>query len=115
MARYLLMHRSAEDGDDTEQPEMSEEQMKEMYAAFGAWQEKFKDRIEDMGGKLGDTGRVVSGAGVTDGPFAETKEVVGGYMIVSADSYDEAVEVAQGIPGAFGPGSSVEMREITTP
>ena len=36
---------------------------------------------------------------MTDGPFVEAKEIVGGYMIVSAESYDGALEVAQGMPG----------------
>lgn len=53
--------------------------------------------------------------GVTDGPFVETSEVVGGFTIVEADSMEEAVEVAQQNPGVAMPGSSVEVREIVTP
>ncbi len=45
--------------------------------------------------------------------FVEAKEVIGGYMIVSAESMEEAVEVARESPGVF-PGSSVEVREIST-
>jgi hypothetical protein len=88
-------------------------QMEQMYAKFIAWKEKFQDNILDMGGKLG-SGKVVTVDGVTDGPFVEAKEVVGGYMIVSADSMEEAIEVAQESPGVM-PGSSVEVREISTP
>ena len=53
--------------------------------------------------------------GSSDGPFVESKEVVGGYMIVSADSVDEATQVARECPGVVRPGSSVEVREIKTP
>ena len=87
-------------------------QMEQMYAKFNAWKEKFQDNIVDMGGQLGG-GKVVTSDGVTDGPFVEAKEVVGGYMIVAADSMQQAVEVAQESPGVM-PGSSVEVREIST-
>ena len=87
-------------------------QMEQMYAQFNAWKEKFHDNIVDMGGKLGG-GKIVTADGVSDGPFVEAKEVVGGYMIVSAETMEEAVQVAQQSPGVM-PGSSVEVREIST-
>ncbi len=87
-------------------------QMEEMYAKFNAWKEKFQDNIVDMGGKLG-SGKIVTSDGMRDGPFVEAKEVIGGYMIVSAESMEEAVEVARQSPGVL-PGSSVEVREIST-
>jgi len=86
--------------------------MQEMYAAFSAWKEKFKANIVDMGGKLKSGGKIVTTSGVTDGPFAEAKEVIGGYMVVAAESYDRALEVARECPGVVRPGSSVEIREI---
>ena len=88
-------------------------QMQEMYAKFNAWREKFQENIVDMGGKLAG-GKVVTAEGATDGPFVEAKEVIGGYMIVSAESLEEAVEVARQSPGTAMPGSSVEVREIST-
>ncbi len=107
---YLCIMRS-----QPKTPEKSEApspaQMEEMFAKFNAWKEKYKDNIVDMGGKLGD-GKVVTTESATDGPFVEAKEVVGGYMIVSAESMDEAVEVARQSPGVY-PGSSVEVREIS--
>jgi hypothetical protein len=66
-------------------------QMDEMFAKFQAWKEKYQHNIADMGGQLGE-GKVLRPDGITDGPFVEVKEIVGGYMIVSADSLDEAVE-----------------------
>ena len=85
-----------------------------MYAVFTAWKDKFQKNIVDIGGKLG-SGKVVTSEGVSDGPFVEAKEVVGGFMIVSADSLEEALEVARECPGVVMPGSSVEVREIHTP
>ena len=90
-------------------------QMEEMYAKFNAWKEKFQENIVDMGGKLNGGGKIVTSEGATDGPFVEAKEVIGGYMIVSAESMEEAVEVARQSPGVAMPGSSVEVREISTP
>ena len=107
--KYLLIQRSSQGS--TQRP--SPAQMQEMYAAFSAWKEKFKDNILDMGGKLAAGGKVVTAAGVMDGPLVETKEVIGGYMLVSAPSYEQAIEVARECPGVIRPGSSVEIREIS--
>ncbi len=86
--------------------------MQEMYAAFNAWKEKFKDNILDMGGKLMPGGKVVTTSGATDGPFVEAKEIVGGYMIVPAESFERALEVAREMPGMLMPGASIEIREV---
>ena len=109
--KYLVVLRSAPGKREMPSPA----QMQEMYAAFNAWKEKFKTNIVDMGGKLKSGGRLVTMAGVTDGPFVELKEVIGGFMIVAAESYDAAIEVARECPGVVGPGSSVEIREIAGP
>ena len=89
-------------------------QMEQMRAAFKAWQEKFSANIVDMGGRLEPGGKVLTTSGVTDGPFAEAKEVVGGFMVVAAEDYDRAVEVARECPGVVRPGSVVEIREIAS-
>jgi hypothetical protein len=85
--------------------------MQEMYAAWNAWKEKFKDRILDMGAKLKPTGRVVGASGVTDGPYVEGKEVVGGFMIVAAETYEHALELAKEMPGMKS-GAQIEIREM---
>lgn len=109
--KYLCIQRSVQGG-ECGQP--SPAQMEEMYAKFNAWRQKFQANIVDMGGKLGD-GQVVTSESATDGPFVETKEIVGGFMIVEADSLEEAGQVARESPGVMMPGSSVEVREIVVP
>jgi hypothetical protein len=110
--KYLFLQRSAP-RQPRQQP--SPAQMQEMYAAFHAWKEKFKDNILDMGGKLVPAGKVVTSSGAMDGPFVEAKEIVGGYMFVMAESMERAIEVARECPGALMPGSSVEIREVAGP
>lgn len=111
MSKYLCVQRNLPGGTD-EKP--SPAQMQEMYAKFSAWQEKFKANLVDLGGKLGD-GRLVTAERAEDGPFVEVKELVGGYMIVSADSLEEAIAVARECPGLVRPGSGVEVIEVHTP
>ena len=112
MPKYLCMQRSQPGQGKGEKP--SPAKMEEMYAKFNTWKERFHENIIDMGGQLGG-GKMVTFQGITDGPFVEAKEVVGGYMIVSAKSLEEAIEVARGCPGLVSPGSGVEVREINTP
>ena len=109
--KYLFIQRSVPGKREPPSPA----QMQEMYAAFNAWKDKFKDNIVDMGGQLKPGGKIVTGSGVTDGPFIEVKEIVGGFMIVAAESYERALEVARESPGVMMPGSSVEVREIASP
>jgi hypothetical protein len=86
--------------------------MQAMYEKFNAWREQFQENLTDLGGRLG-AGRIVSSA--PDGPLVEVKELVGGYMIVSAATLEEAIAVASACPGLVGPGSTVEVIEIHTP
>ncbi len=113
MPNYLCMQRS-EPGPAKGGEKPSPAQMEAMYAQFNAWKEKFQDNIVDMGGRL-DSGKLVTDEGVTDGPLVEVKELIGGYMVVSAENLDAAIEVARGCPGLVRPGSGVWVREINTP
>ena len=83
-----------------------------MMAAWEGWKTKFKDHVLDMGDGLQHSGKVVNAAGVTDGPFAEAKELVGGFSVVQAESYEQAVEVAKACPITFMPDYSIEIREM---
>ena len=108
--KYLCIQRSQTGKCEPPSPS----QMEEMYARFQAWKEKFGENIIDMGGKLNAEGKVLTHETATDGPFVEAKEIIGGFMIISAESMEEAMEVVRESPGVAMPGSSVEIREIST-
>ena len=108
MNKYLLLYRNPPA--PTRQP--SPEEMQQMMAQWEQWKENFKEHILDMGDGLHHTGRVMTESGVTDGPFAEAKELVGGFSIVQADSYEKAVEVAKACPITYVPDYSVEIRQM---
>ena len=113
MPKYLCLQRSLPGGDsDADKP--SPAQMQAMYAKFNEWREKFQASLVDVGGRLG-AGQLVTTQPPPDGPFVELKELVGGYMIVSAASLEEAIQVARECPGLVRPGSGVEVIEIHTP
>lgn len=110
--KYLVLHRSqADQAGRQAQSGPSPEQMQQMFAAYKAWMEQFKDDIFDLGDKLKSDGRVVTSSGVADGPFVEVKELVGGFMIVAAESYEGAVEIVKACPANM-PGVSLEIREL---
>ncbi len=111
MPKYLCLQRRLP-SPASEKP--SPAQMQEMYARFTAWQEKFKDQLLDPGGRLGG-GKMVTAGRAPDGPLVEVKELVGGFMIVSATDLDAAEQVARECPGLVGPGSGVEIIEIRSP
>ncbi len=108
---YLCILRSESGG--CEKPSPSD--MEVMYAKYQAWQQKFADNIVDMGNKLGDSGSVVRHDSLKDGPFIELKEIIGGYMTLTATTLDEAVKVIQESPMVANVGTSIEIREICTP
>ncbi len=61
-----------------------------------------------------ETATSVRGTLVTDGPFADTKEVLGGFCLVEADNLDEALELAARVP-AVRLGGTVEVRPVARP
>jgi hypothetical protein len=78
------------------------------------WMQKLaQDGTFISGEPLEPSGKKVSGIGkiVTDGPFAETKELVGGYMMVNANDINHAVEISKGCP-VLEVGGHVEIRPI---
>ena len=80
-----------------------------------AWFEGLSERGKIKAAQpLGAQGRNISGANgglVVDGPFAESKEAVGGYLMLQADNLNEAVEIARSMP-TLKYGISVEVRPI---
>lgn len=96
---------------------MTPQQLQDMVKEYGQWAQMLAKEGKLAGGeKLSDEGgRVIRGKGpkavVTDGPYAETKEVLGGYFIVHAASYDEAVQIAMSCPHVKY-GASTHVRRI---
>jgi hypothetical protein len=109
MKKFLFIYRSPA---SQERAQQSPQEMEQVFAAWNAWKEKFKANILDIGDGLKPDGRRLTASGVTDGPFVEAKEIVGGFSIVSAESYDQAVKVAKDCPIMLVPGSQVEIREM---
>ena len=72
-----------------------------------------KGHLKNPGHPLEDTGKVVNGSQKTvkDGPFAEAKDVVGGYIVVEANDLPHATELSKGCP-ILEVGGSVEIRPI---
>lgn len=92
--------------------ERSREEYGETMDGWRAWADSFRDRGAMFGGSpLEVQGRVVGGDGlVTDGPFAEGKELVGGFFLVECKNLDEATDLARQCPGLGEPGVTVEVR-----
>ena len=96
-------------------PSASPEQMQKTMQKWMAW---FKDlnangSIKEPGHPLEFTGKVVNGKAksVHDGPYAEAKDVVGGYTVIEAKDLDDAVEISKGCP-ILEIGGSVEVRPV---
>jgi hypothetical protein len=113
MPKYLCLQRTLP-GANNAQSKPPPADMQAMYAKFNQWREQFQSQLTDMGGRLGAS-RLVTSQPVPDGPLVEVKELVGGYMIVTAADLDEAIRVASGCPGLVRPGSGVEVIEIHAP
>src|SRR5260370_17166802 len=94
--KYLCMYRGTPG-----QNQPSPAQMQEMFAAFNGWKEKFKANILDIGSKLKPSGKVLTPSGVTDGPFAEAKEIVAGFMIIAPDDSKRPASVAKPMPATY--------------
>lgn len=91
---------------------MSPQQLQESMQRFTAWFDKLTGEGKMKSGQpLFSEGKIVSSKGVADGPFAESKEAVGGYLLLNVANLDEAVAVAQTWPG-LAYGGSVEVRPV---
>lgn len=108
MSEYLLLYRGAE---RPTSPEQGQQVMQRWIEWFKGLAESGK--LVDRGQPLEMTGKVVERGTKTvlDGPYAEAKDLVGGFSIVRADSLDEAAEIAKGCPVLVHNGF-VEVRPI---
>jgi hypothetical protein len=110
MDEFILIFRH-EDGKKVASPEQIQIWMKQTMDWIGgiAAQNKFSG---GNGLPFEDARVIRPNNVVTNGPFGEIKETIGGYIIVKANSVDEAVKLAKGCPVLQGEGNSVEVRKI---
>jgi hypothetical protein len=109
MAKYAILIYEAESGYANAAPEVFQQVM-EAHGRFAA-------QVGEKGGKIlgGDaleptsTATSIRGDVVTDGPFAETKEALGGFYLIEARDLDHAMEIAKLCPARFG---GVEVRPV---
>jgi hypothetical protein len=92
----------------------SPEQMKIYMKQYQDWVGGIAAQNKFIGGKgLSVEGRVIrSGNVVTDGPFAEIKESIAGFIMIRAKDFDEAVSLSKTCPILGGAGNSVEVRKV---
>jgi hypothetical protein len=94
---------------------LSPQEMQQVGTEWMAWYKRLSDQGKvTAGSPLEPAGKIVSGKGgrvVADGPFAESKEAVGGYFLLQVGSEDEAVAIARECPG-LAYGVRVEVRPV---
>ncbi|MEK6154048.1 YciI family protein [Flavobacteriaceae bacterium 3-367] len=101
-------------GADYEELGLSPEELQGRMGKWWAWNNKMEAAgILKGGNALIPTAKRVSGPDrtVSDGPFVEGKELVGGYYIITAENADEVVKVAEDYPD-YDLGGTVEIREV---
>lgn len=110
MTKFMYLFR----GGDARRAEQSPEEMQAHMEVWKTWMGNLAGKGQLVDGlPLGSGGKVVVSAGdtITDGPFAEGNDIVGGYLIVNANTMDEAVDISKGCP-IFEHEGTVEVREI---
>ena len=110
MAKFLFIYRGGDEGREKLTPDQMQDQMQK----WGTWIREALQQgwMVDPGDALTPEGRVVNARKVvTDGPFVESKEIVGGFSIVQADNIDAAAQHAKGCPGLLV-GGKVEVRTL---
>ncbi len=109
---YMLLFRGNE-----WQKGLSPEEMQEVASQWMAWFKRLSDQGKAVAGSpLENEGKLVSGKNgrvVSDGPFAESKEAIGGYFLLKVNTLDEAVAIAQQCPG-LPHGAVVEVRPVAS-
>ena len=108
MSEFVYLYRGGEAG---RSPERAQQMMQKWMAWFKDLAEK--GHIKDRGQPLERTGKLVKGKqkAVTDGPFAEANDLVGGFTLIEARDLDQAVELSKGCP-IFEVEGAVEVRPV---
>ncbi|HEX4441163.1 MAG TPA: YciI family protein [Thermoanaerobaculia bacterium] len=110
MSDFLYLYRGGEDG-------RTPERVQQTMQKWMTWMKDLaaKGHVKDQGQPLERHGKLVSGRqkAVTDGPFAEVKDVIGGYTLIQARDLEQAVELSKGCP-IFEVDGAVEVRPVRT-
>ena len=109
MSDYLYLYRGGQ-----QRPGGSPEQMQTQMQRWMTWLKELSDKghVKDMGHPLEPSGKLVKAhKAITDGPFAEAKDLIGGYTLVQANDLAQAVDLTSGCP-IFDAGGAVEVRAI---
>ncbi|HKD54278.1 MAG TPA: YciI family protein [Steroidobacteraceae bacterium] len=108
MSEFTFLFRGRQQFTSPEQAQKSMEQWLAWFKTLGA-----QGHLKDPGHPLEPSGKVVRGnqKQVTDGPYAEAKDVVGGFTLIEARDLAEASELAKGCP-ILAVGGSVEVRPL---
>jgi hypothetical protein len=108
MSEFVFLYRGGEPDRSPQQMQLTMQKWMNWLKDLGA-----KGHVKDQGQPLERTGKFVKGKQktVTDGPFAETKDVVGGYTLIEARDLDQAVELSKGCP-IFEYEGGVEVRPV---
>ncbi|HWZ92260.1 MAG TPA: YciI family protein [Polyangiaceae bacterium] len=106
MSEFVLLFRG-------DQPSASPDQMQKQMQRWGEWMKELKEKGCFKGGQpLDRSGQVVNRQKtVTDGPYAEAKDLIGGFMLLEASDIAQASELAKGCP-IFLTGGFVEVRPV---
>ena len=107
---YMLLYRSSE-----WYKTLSQEELQKLINQNKAWFERLTAQGKAKPGRaLERKGAIVSGVNghiVTDGPFAESKEAIGGFLVLDVETIEEAIAIAQSSPG-LAYGGSIEVRPV---
>ena len=113
MTQFALLYRSTNEAH--RQAMGSPEQAQQSMTKWRAWFKEMTERgqLKSIGEPLERVGKVVGGnrRTVTDGPYAEAKDVIGGFSIIEARDLDDAAKIAGGCP-ILELGGSVEVRPV---
>jgi len=111
MSEFVFLFRTNEE--DRRAAMGTPENAQRAIQAWIAWMRDLqeKGKLKDRGRPLQTVGKIARKKGVTDGPYAETKDIVLGFIIVDARDLAEATELARGCPMLQGEGS-VEVRPV---
>lgn len=114
MKEFMFVFRGSVQNEETFANQSPEEMQAELKK-WTNWMDGIAKKGQLIGGQpLMPTGKVVAGKAkkLTDGPFVEGKDIVGGYLLIKANSLDEAVTISYGCPSLANDEGSVEVREI---